>query len=117
MGGNASIGVTGFKLFQQGLQGSLLGGSAGVAMLTPSVESALVADAEAVPVVMQAVGPNHALGTTGLNGAVPPDAVVIADALPATTAVPLVNLLSTRGLVGPDGRAVDDDQRYQSHHG
>lgn len=56
------------------------------------------------------VGSHHGLGATMFDAAVTTDDVVVADAVKiATGTMPFVNLLGAAGLVGLDGRAVDDE--------
>ena len=79
------------------------------------VQTTLVADPDAMPVVVQAVRPHLRLGPPPLYGSVPPHHIVVADATPAPFAVPRVNLLRARRLAGPYRRAMNNDQSDSSH--
>ena len=79
------------------------------------VQATLVADPDAMPVVVQAVRPHLRLGPPPLYGSVPPHYIVVADATPAPLAVPRVNLLRARRLAGPYRRAMNNDQSDSSH--
>ena len=53
---------------------------------------------------------HHGLRATTFYAAITTDDVVVADAIRiASGAMPFVNLLGAAGLVGLDGRAVDDE--------
>ena len=80
------------------------------------VKSAFVADAEAVLVVVLAVGTNVGFSPSGLNAAVATHDIVIADALPSASAVPLVNLPCARCLAGTHGTAMDDQECDAAHN-
>ena len=77
--------------------------------LTADVEPALVADADGVGVVVQAVGADHVLRAALFNLSVTTDDVVVADAeVEAPLAVPGVDLGGRGCLVGPHCRTVND---------
>ena len=57
------------------------------------VQTTLVADPDAMPVVVQAVRSHLRLGPPPLYGSVPSHHIVVADTTPAPLAVPRVNLL------------------------
>lgn len=79
------------------------------------VQATLVADPDAMPVVVQAVRPHLRLGPPPLHSPVPSHHIVVADTTPAPFAVPRVNLLRARRLAGPYRRAMNDDQSDSSH--
>ena len=72
-----------------------------VRRLAQGVQTTLVADPDAMPVVVQAVRSHLRLGPSPLDGSIPPHHIVVADATPAPLAVPRVNLLRARRLAGP----------------
>ena len=76
---NQGAGVTLVQFFEQSPHGSLLSSRARIAGLTADVETALVADADRMGVVVQAVGTDHPFRTTWLNRSVTTDHVVVAD--------------------------------------
>ena len=83
---------------------------AGVGGTTLHVQSAFVADADAVAVVILAVGTHHFQWTTDFNGAVAADHIVItATVLPTTGPVPAVDFAHAALLIRTHGGAVDDD--------
>ena len=87
-----------------------LGAGAGVAGTTLHVQAAFVADADAVAVVILAVGALHAQGTTDFNGAVAADhKVKTATVFPTTGLVPAVDFANAALLIRTHGAAVDDD--------
>ena len=97
------------KLFKQGSEGSMLLGGACVLGITFCVESTFIADADGVAVVVFDVSTHHRLGATFLDATITSDDVVIADAVGvAPGSMPFVDLGCAAGLVGLDGRAVDD---------
>ena len=94
-------GITLPQLFEQLPHGNLLRRCARVGFFTADVESALVADADGVRVVVQAVGTHHPLRTAWLDRSVTTDYVMVADAeFPAPLAMPGVDLSSRGALVG-----------------
>lgn len=96
-------------------QGSLLGTCACVLGIAGGVESSFVTDAKGVGVVTGAVGANLGFGAARLDGAVAEDDVVIADAVPASGAMPVVDLDGGGGLVRTNGTAMDDDEGDGEH--
>lgn len=58
---------------------------------------------------MLCMGTNHLLGTTGVDGAVFGDVVVVTGGLEATCLVTCFEGLDGEVTVGSGGRAVDDD--------
>ena len=73
-------GVTLMQIFEQSPHGSLLFWCARIGGLTADVETALVADADRMGVVVQTVGADHPFRATWLNRSVTTDHVVVADA-------------------------------------
>lgn len=83
-------------------------GGASVGSFAVSIKTSFVTDADAVLVVVKAMGSYHGLGTTSFDGAISADDVMVADTLPSSLLVPLVDLSCAGGLVGSDGGTVDD---------
>ena len=109
-------GVTLVQLFEQLPHRSLLLSCARIDGLTADVQPALVANADRVGIVVQAVGADHPFRTTWLNRSVTTDHVVVADAfIMSVFAMPLVNIISRRSLVGPHCRTMNNDQTNGPH--
>ena len=103
-------GVTLVQLFEQLPHRSLLFSRARIDGLTADIEPALVADADRVGIVVQAVGADHPFRTTWLNRSVTTNHVVVAYAEVETSlAVPRVDLSDRTCLVGLDCRTVNDN--------
>ena len=87
-------GVTLVEIFKQLPHRRLLRSRTRVVGLTADVEPALVADADRVGIVVQAVGTHHPFRAAWLNLSVTTDHVVVADAklIMAVFAVPGINL-------------------------
>ena len=87
------FGISSVQFLKQFSHGSLLSLGAGVSGLTADVETALVADAYRVGIVVLAVGTDHPFRTAWLYRSVTTDHVVVADAeLEASLAMPRVYL-------------------------
>jgi len=112
---DAGRGVVGTKGTEQGREGGLLEGRAGVGRATVGVETALVADAEAVGVVALGVGTGDILGAGGMQMAVTGDVVVVAAAVEAPCTVAGFKGIKRKRLVATCGRAVNDNQIDLSH--
>ena len=95
-------GVTLVEFLDQSSHALLLLSRTRVGGLTADVEPALVADADRMGVVVQAVGADHPFRATWLNRSVTTDHVVVADAklIMSVFAMPGVNLSGRRRLVG-----------------
>ena len=107
---NQGAGVTLVQFFEQSPHGSLLSSRARIVGLTADVETALVADADRMGVVVQAVGTDHPFWATWLNRSVTTDHVVVADAEVKTSlAMPSIDLSSRRCLVGLHCRTMNND--------
>jgi len=87
-------GVTLVKILEQQSHRRLLRCRTRVVGLTADVESALVADADRMGIVVQTVGANHPFRSTGLDLSVTTDHVVVTDAklIMAVFAVPGIDL-------------------------
>ena len=109
-------GVTLMEIFKQSPHHSLLLSCARIDGLTADIEPALVADADRVGIVVQAVGADHPFWATWLNRSVTTDHVVVADAfIMSVFAMPLVNIISRRSLVGPHCRTMNNNQSNGPH--
>ena len=87
------VGVTPVQVFQQLSHRNLLLSRSRVGGLTADVQTTLVAHADGVAVVAQAVGTNHPFWSAGLNLSVTTDDVVVADTeFPASLAMPRIYL-------------------------
>ena len=109
MSDNLSIRIVLFQRDKQRIESELLGWGAGVGGAALLVEATLVADADGVGIIMPGVGADHLLGTAEVQLSVAGDVVVVAAALPAFGFVHLVEPFHGNVLVGPRGRAVNDD--------
>lgn len=111
MAGDDGFREAGVQLFQQLTHRSLLSLRAGVRRTSVDVEPTLVADADRVLVVVQTVGTHHFQRTSRLDASVTANDVVVATAvLPATLAMPAVDVRSRALLARTHCRAVDDDK-------
>ncbi len=93
----------------------LLGRSTRIGGSASLVETALVADANGMGIVVAGMGPDHLLGPAEVQLSVTGDVVVVAAALPATGLVHLVEHSQRQVLVGTARRAMDDNQVNFSH--
>ncbi len=90
------------------MERGFLFGSAGVGRVALFIQATFIADADGVTVVVLAVSTDDALGTTTLYGTITTDHIVVADARPASLAMPEVYLVCRGSLRGFHCRAVDD---------
>ena len=102
------IGEVEAEAAEQFFHGDLLCFGAGVGRTTLGIESAFVADAYAVLVVVESVGAYFVLGAAGVEGAVAGDVVVIADTVIATGFMAGFELL--------DGETLGDSRRAAMQH-
>ena len=100
---------------EEGSQGLTLGRGAGVAGMACRIQTAFVADADGVLVVVLAVGSDLLEGTAFMDLTVTGDIVVIADVFPAASQ--MVGLALTEGILtrGARGAAVQHDEGDGSH--
>ena len=103
--------IAAVKVFQELTQCCFLLWCPRVGGLTADVEATLVAHADGVAVVVQAVGPDHVFRSAGLYLSVTTDDVVVAYAeLPVVIlSVPRIYLSCGTLLVRPHRTAVNDD--------
>ena len=92
-----------------------LGWCAGVGGMAVGIEASLVADADAVEVVMLGMGTDFFLGTAGVEVAVLGDVIVVTDGAEATGLVAGFECLHREVLRYLGGRTVNDDQINFSH--
>ena len=115
MANDQGIGVVYFKRTEQREESLLLGWGTGIFGYAFGIESALVADADGVGVVMAGMGPYHLLRATEVELTVAGNVVVVAAAFPATGLVHLVEIIQRQVLVRARCRAVNDNKVYSSH--
>ena len=87
-----------------------MGWSASVGRLAFLVETTLVADSDAVGIVVAGVSPHLGFRTAGIDHAILRDVVVVADALEASCLVAGFQLLYREVLVNTCGTAMYHDQ-------
>jgi len=112
---DAGIGVVGLQGAQQGCQRGLLGPGTGVGRKTVLIETALIADADTVGIVLPGMGTGHLLGAAYMQLAVAGDIVVVAAGGEASGPVTGLEGLEGEALVAARGTAVDHDQMDLSH--
>ena len=105
---DAGRGVVGTKGTEQGREGGLLEGRAGVGRATVGVETALVADADGVLVVMTGMGAGQILMTGLIDLTIACDVVVITGE-PETGIVTCDEVLDGEPTVAARGAAVNND--------
>lgn len=103
------------ETLEEGAQALALGFRAGVTGLTGSIETAFVTDADAVVVVILAVGTDLLQRTSLVNMSVPGDVIMIADILEASLQVVGPTALKTIVLRDARGAAVQNDEGNASH--
>ena len=102
-------GITLTQRFEQLPHAGLLFSRARVGGLTADVEPTLIADADRVGIMVQAVGTCEPFRTAWLNCSVTTDHVMVADAkFPAPLAMPGVDLSSRGSLVGLHCRTMNN---------
>ena len=92
----------------------LLGWCAGVGGMAVGIETALVADADAVEVVMLGMGADFFLGTTGVEVAVLGDVIVVTNLCEATSLVARLQILNAEVLVHTGSAAMHYNQINRS---
>ena len=113
---NQGTGIAFMQLLQQHLHGTFLHLRTRIFGTSLSVESALVAHADGVFVVVPAVSANLLLGAPRPDHSFAVDIVMVADVLePAMRYVVAPTFRECEPLPLPGGRAVDDNQCYGSH--
>ena len=109
------FGIVGAEALEKFYHGLLLGWCASVGRIAVGIEAALVADTDAVGVVMLGMGTGHLFGTAGIDHAVLRDVVVVADGAEAASFVTGFKVFNREAAVGSGGRAMNDDKVYFSH--
>ena len=107
--------VLAVEMHEQLFHRLLLGGGAGVGGIAVDIESAFVADADRVGVVVLGVCADDRLGAAGVCGAVLGDVVVIADGGEAARLVAGFEGRHGEVLGDAGGGAVNDDKSDISH--
>ena len=105
------------EAFQEGSHALALGLGAGVTGFARGIEAAFVADADAVLVVVLAVGPDLPQRTPFVDLAVAGDVVVVADVFPTSLQVVGLALAEGVALRGLRGAAVQENKGNCSHNG
>lgn len=112
---NLGFGIVGAEALEKFYHCLLLGFGTSVGRIAVDVETALVANADAVSIVMLGMGTGRFLGTTRINGAVFGDVVVVADGAEASCLVAGFEGFNREVAVGSGGRAMDYDKVDFSH--
>ena len=115
MADNLGFGIVGAEALEKLYHGLLLGWGACVGWIAVGIEAALVANADAVGVVMLGMGTGHLFGTARIDGAVLGDVVVVADGAEASCFMASFKGFYREIAVGSGGRAMDDNKVYFSH--
>ena len=108
---DAGIGIVGNEVFQQLVEGVLLGVGTGVGSNALLIQSALIDDAQTTVVVVTGMDALDALGQQGDNISVTTDIVVIAT-LPIFGHASGNEVLHAEGTVAFVGHTVDDEQLH-----
>ena len=103
------------EAFQKFYHTTLLGFCTGISGSAVGIETALVANADAVGVVMLGMGTGHFLWAARVDFSILGDVVVVADGLEATRLVTGFKVFNREIAVGSGGRAMNDDKVYFSH--
>ena len=112
---NLGFGIIGAEALEKFYHGLLLGWSASVGRIAVGIKAALVANANAVGVVMLGMGTRHFLWTARIDHAILRDVVVVADGAEATSLVAGFEGFNREITVGSGGRAMNDNKVYFSH--
>ena len=113
----SGLGEYGLKGFYQGDEGTLLRLVEGVGRTAPAVETANVADADAVLIVPIGMGSHFVNRAAGMEGAVEVDDKMIANVLKTPLEMPAAYLVDSVVAVFAGGCAVDNDIVDFSHCG
>ena len=113
---NLGFGIVGAEALEKFYHGLLLGRSASVGGIAVGIETALVANANAVGVVMLGMGAGFALGAAWVDHAVFRDVVVVADGTEATSLVTGFKGFYREIPGYPCGGTMDYDQIDFSHN-
>ena len=109
------VGIVGVEASEQFRHGKLLLFGARVGRSAAFVESALIADADAVGVVAFGVCSGLVFGAARVNGAVFGDVEVVADSAESARLMAGFERFHSEIPVCPRGGAVDNDKIYFSH--
>ena len=108
---DAGIGIVGSEVFQQLVEGVLLGVGTGVGSNALLIQSTLIDDAQTTVVVVTGMDALDTLGQQGDNISVTTDIVMIA-ALTIFGLTAGYQILDAEGAVALVGHAVDDEQLH-----
>ena len=103
-------GVALFQFVHQFLQGLFLGIGSRVGRMSLCIQTAFVAYAYGMLVVLAAVCSGYTLGASFLYCSVPSHYIVVAYTVPSQFSVPGIYLLGGRALPGSYARAMQDDK-------
>ena len=92
-----------------------LSGGAGVGWMAVGIEAALIANADAVGIVMSGMGADFVLGTARVEVAILRDVIVVTDGTEATSLVAGFEVFYREVLRNLGGRTVNDDEIDLSH--
>ena len=110
------IGIVGLQGAEKGDEGMLLGRGACVGRGAVLVKTALVADTDAVRIILWAdVSTNHLFGAADVQLSVAGDVVAVAAALPAFSLMTGIQCLKGERAVATGCRAVNHNQINLSH--
>ena len=112
---NLGFGIVGAEALEKFDHGLLLGWSASVGRIAVLVEAALVANANAVGIVMLGMGTDFALRAAGVDGAIFRNVIVIADGAEASCFMASFKVFDREVAVGSGGRAMNYYKVYSSH--
>ena len=113
---NLGFGIVGAEALEKFYHGLLLGWSASVGWVAVGIETALVANADAVGVVMLGMGADFALRAAGVDYSIFRDVVVVADGAEATSLVAGFQGFYREIPVNPCGCTMDYNHVYFSHN-
>ena len=112
---DAGAGVTPVQVFKEPSHGSLLLRCPCVDFFATGIQTALIAYADAVLVVVHAVGADHPFRPSWFYASVTTDDVVVADALKSPVLMPLIYILCRTCPVGPYRTAMNNNQTNLTH--
>ena len=115
MADNLGFGIVGAEALEEFYHGLLLGWSACVGRIAVGIKTALVANADAVGVVMLGMSTGHLLWAAWVDGAVLGDVVVVADGAEASGLMAGFKVFDREVAVGSGSRAMNYNQIDFSH--
>ena len=115
MANNLGFGIVGAEALKKLDHGLLLGWSACVGWVAVGIETALVANADAVGIVMLGMSTDFALRAAWIDDAIFGDVVVVTDGAEASCLVTGFKVFDREVAVGSGGRAMNYYKVYFSH--